>query len=91
LNGQSNENSDDQLRWALGAVLGGLVALLPFLTRGLDLWTTLVVSAIAAAAILPVWRHAGGPLSTPVAFIPLLELMFGPALAAHFFSIGAGI
>jgi len=88
---QPTENNGDSLRWALGAVLGGLVALLPLLTGGLDASTTAIVSVIAAFAILPVGRHAGAPLNKPVALLPLLELMFGPALAAHFFSIGGGI
>lgn len=83
-------DNDDQLRWALGAFLGGCVALLPFLVGRLDMSTTLVVSAIAAAVILPFWRHAGEALNKPIAIIPLLELVFGPAVIAAFFS-GAAI
>lgn len=77
---------DDQLRWFLGMILGGCVALLPLVTGRLDGPTTLVVAAIATVSILPVWRHVGQALTTPIAVIPLFELVFGPAFVALFFS-----
>ena len=78
--------SEDQLRWALGAALGGLVALLPLLTGRSDVSTVLIVAAIGSLAILPFWRHAGEALASRVAFIPLLELVVGPILIAALFS-----
>ena len=46
--------------------------LCPVLTAYLDLSTTLIAWAIGAIArMLPAWRHAGKPLSTPVAPIGL--------------------
>jgi hypothetical protein len=67
--------------------LGGCVALLPLLTGRSDVLTTLIVSGIASLAILPVWRYAGAGLTSPVAYIPLLELVIGPIVIAGVFSV----
>ena len=68
-------DDDHQLRWGLAIILGGCIASLPVLTAYLDLSTTLIAWAIGAIAILPAWRHAGKPLSTPVAAIAFLSLV----------------
>ena len=72
-------------------MLGGCLTLFPLLTGRGDVPTTLVVAAIAGAAILPVWRHAGQALTTPVTFIPLLEIVIGPIVIARLFSALAAI
>ena len=85
-----NDHEDvDQLRWASGILLGGLFALLPLIVGRYDIPRTMIVSAIAAAAILPFWRHVGEGLNRRMAAIPLLELIFGPALVALWFSANA--
>lgn len=79
----------DRLRSAMGMFLGGLFVLLPLIVGRYDIPRTLIVSAIAAAAILPFWRYVGEGLNRRIAVIPLLELMFGPALVALWFSANA--
>jgi hypothetical protein len=85
----ANGDDDDQLRWGLGVFLGGCVALLPLLIGRSDVPTTVVVSAIAAVVILPVWRHVGGPLSSPLAVIAFLEFVIGMLVIGRVFGGGS--
>lgn len=85
----NDEDYVDQVRWAGGVLLGGLLALLPFIVGRYDMPRTLLVSAIAAAGILPFWRYVGRELNTRIAWIPLLQLMLGPAAVALWFSADA--
>jgi hypothetical protein len=84
-------DDDCQLPSGLGIVLAACVALLPLLTARLDVSPTLIVWPVGAVTILPVWRHAGEPLSTPVAAIPLPSLVIGPIVLALLFSPGASV
>lgn len=86
---KDSDEDVDQLRWASGVLLGGLFALLPLIAGRYDVPRTLLVSAIAAAAILPFWRQVSEGLNRRFAAIPLLELMFGPALVALWFTADA--
>jgi len=79
----------EQLRWVSGMLLGALFALLPLILGRYDVQRTLIVSAIAAAAVLPFWRHVGSGLNRRIALVPLLELIVGPALVALWFSVNA--
>ena len=79
-------DDDDRLRSGLAIILGCCFALLPLLTGDLNLSTTLMVWAIGAVAILPVWRYAGAPLTTPRAAIAFLSLVIGIIVIAGLFS-----
>jgi hypothetical protein len=52
----------------------------------MDVPTLLIVSAIGALAILPVWRYAGAPLKSPLAILAFLEILAGPIVIALLFS-----
>ena len=77
---------DERLRYGLGVVLGALFVLLPMLIGRMDVETLLLVSAIGAIVILPVWRDVGGPLNTPRGLIGFLQLVIGPIIIARVFS-----
>ena len=78
--------SEDQLRAGSALLLGACVLMLPILVGRMDVPTWLIVAAIGGFAILPFWRYAGGALSSPVAFVPFLELVIGPIVIAALFS-----
>jgi hypothetical protein len=80
------DDGDDQLRSGLAIILGGCFALFPLLAGYLDLSTTLIVWAIGAVAILPVWRYAGAALSSPMAVIAFLSLVVGMFVIGRLFS-----
>src|SRR6186997_855949 len=82
-------DDDDRLRSGLAIIRGCCFALLPLLAGWLDLSTTLIVWAIGAIAILPVWRHAGQPLVTAPSAIAFLSLVIGSFLIGWLFSAGA--
>ena len=79
-------DDDDHLRSGLAIILGGCFALYPLLAGYLDLSTTLVVWAIGAVAILPVWRYAGAALSSPIPVIAFLTLVVGTFVIGAQFS-----
>ena len=80
---------DDRLRSGLAVVLGGCVLLLPMLAWGQDGATTILVAAIGAVVILPVWRSAGAAITSPMAIIAFLELVLGPIVIGALFSAAA--
>ena len=80
---------DDRLRSGLAVVLGGCVLLTPMLAWGQDSATTILVAAIGALVILPVWRSAGAATTSPMAIIAFLELMVGPIVIGALFSAAA--
>ena len=82
-------DDDDRLRSGLAIILGGCFALLPLLAGWLDLSTTLIVWAIGAVACLPVWRHVGGPLNTPMRASAFLSLVIGFIVIGGLFSAAA--
>jgi hypothetical protein len=80
---------DDRLRSGLVVVLGGCLLLLPMLVWGQDGATTILVAAIGAVVILPVWRSAGAAMTGPMAIIAFLELVVGPIVIGGLFSAAA--
>ena len=56
---------EDQLRSGSAVLLGACFIMLPVLVGRMGVPTLLIVSAIGGLAILPVWRYAGGSLSSP--------------------------
>ena len=63
--------------------------LTPMLAFGQDGATTILVAAIGAVVILPVWRSAGESLKGPIAIIAFLELVLGPIVIGRLFSAAA--
>ena len=80
---------DDRLRSGLAAVLAGCLLLLPMLAWGQDGATTILLAAIGAVVILPVWRSAGAALTGPIAIVAFLELVVGPIVIGRLFSAAA--
>jgi len=80
---------DDRLRSGLAVVLGGFMLLTPMLAWGQDGATTILVAAIGAVVILPVWRYAGAAITSPMAIIAFLELVVGPIVIGALFSAAA--
>lgn len=80
---------DDRLRSGLAVILGSLMLLTPMLAWGQDVATTILVAAIGAAVVLPVWRSAGAALTGPIPIIAFLELVAGPIVIGASFSAAA--
>ena len=80
---------DDRLRSGLAVVLGSFMLFTPMLAFGQDGATTILVAAIGAVVILPVWRSAGEALTGPIAIIAFLELVLGPIVIGGLFSAAA--
>jgi hypothetical protein len=82
-------DDDDRLRSGLAILLCVCMALLPLLIGLSDVPTTLLVSAIGGLVILPGWRHAGQPFTTPAALITFLSLVVGMVVIGSLFDRAA--
>ena len=63
--------------------------LLPMLAWGQDAATTILVAAIGAVLVVPVWHSVGAALTGPTAIIGFLELVVGPIVIGRLFSAAA--